>query len=62
MKNTLVSTIDFFYPPFKRIMPLQTFRYAACGGGNMVLGFLIFTAVFHLIAAKQDAGLVLGLF
>ena len=31
-------------------MPLQTFRYAACGGGNMVLGFLVFTAVFHLLS------------
>lgn len=31
-------------------MPLQTFRYAACGGGNMVLGFLVFTAIFHLLA------------
>ncbi|MES2850038.1 MAG: GtrA family protein [Bacteroidota bacterium] len=62
MKNTLVNTIDFFYPPFKRIMPLQTFRYAACGGGNMVLGFLIFTTVFHLIAAQQNTGLVLGCF
>jgi putative flippase GtrA len=49
MKNGIISLIDFFYPPFKRIMPLQTFRYAACGGGNMVLGFLVFTAVFHLI-------------
>ncbi len=34
-------------------MPLQTFRYAACGGGNMVLGFLVFTGVFHLIVAQQ---------
>ena len=34
-------------------MPLQTFRYGACGGGNMVLGFLIFTVVFHLIAAQE---------
>ena len=49
MKNTITSFIDFFYPPFKRIMPLQTFRYGACGGGNMVLGFLVFTGVFHLI-------------
>ncbi len=30
-------------------MPLQTFRYAACGGGNMVLGFIIFTSVFHMV-------------
>jgi putative flippase GtrA len=54
MKNTLTTIIDFFYPPFKRIMPLQTFRYAACGGGNMVLGFLIFTCVFHLVEAQQQ--------
>ncbi len=38
----LTSVIDFFYPPFRRMMPLQTFRYAACGGGNTVLGLLIY--------------------
>jgi putative flippase GtrA len=27
-------------------MPLQTFRYAACGGGNTVLGIVVFF-VFH---------------
>lgn len=32
-------------------MPLQTFRYAACGGGNMLLGFLVFTGVFHLLSS-----------
>jgi putative flippase GtrA len=57
MKNIIVGTIDFFYPPFKRIMPLQTFRYAACGGGNMVLGFLVFTGVFHLIASLSHFSL-----
>ena len=30
-------------------MPLQTFRYAACGGANVVLGFLIFTLIFRLL-------------
>lgn len=30
-------------------MPLQTFRYAACGGFNMVLGFVLFTIVFSLL-------------
>ncbi|MBL0358913.1 MAG: GtrA family protein [Chitinophagaceae bacterium] len=53
MKNGIISIIDFFYPPFKRIMPLQTFRYAACGGGNMVFGFLVFTAVFHFVVKQK---------
>lgn len=45
-KDKIISLIDFFYPPFKRLMPLQTFRYAACGGGNTVLGIVVFV-VFH---------------
>ena len=52
-KNFIIAAIDIFYPPFKKIMNLQTFRYAACGGGNMVLGFLVFTGVFHLIVKQQ---------
>jgi len=34
-------------------MPEQTFRYAACGGANTVLGFLIFTVVFHFVVNKS---------
>jgi putative flippase GtrA len=58
MKRFLLSVIDWFYPPFRRIMPIQTFRYAACGGGNTVLDIFIFwfsykhilheTVVIHL--------------
>lgn len=34
----ITRIIDWFYrPPFTRIMPLQTFRYAACGGVNFLL-------------------------
>ena len=57
MKNTIISFIDFFYPPFKKLMPLQTFRYAACGGFNMVFGFVLFTGVFHLVASQQKIDL-----
>ncbi len=53
MKNGIISIIDFFYPPFKRIMPLQTFRYAACGGFNVALGFVLFTIIYHLLAPKD---------
>ena len=41
-------------------MNLKTFRYAACGGGNMVIGFLVFTAIFHFVTQQQtvDIGLL----
>jgi len=42
MKQQLTSILDLFYPPFKKIMPIQTFRYAACGGMNTLLGLAIF--------------------
>ncbi len=45
-KDKIIAFIDFFYPPFKKFMPEQTFRYAACGGGNTLLGIVVFF-VFH---------------
>jgi len=43
------SIIDWFYPPFKRVMPLQTFRYAACGGGNTLLDIVLFFFAYHFL-------------
>lgn len=53
MKNHVVRVIDFFYPPFRRIMPLQTFRYAACGGGNTVLDIFLYFISYNFILQKQ---------
>jgi putative flippase GtrA len=49
MKQFITGLIDLFYPPFRRFMPLHTFRYAACGGGNTVLGLLIYYAGYHFL-------------
>ncbi len=35
-------------------MPLQTFRYAACGGGNTLLSILVFFLTFHFVLHEQD--------
>ncbi len=50
-KDWIISIIDFFYPPFRRFIPLQTFRYAVCGGANTVLGLSVFT-IFHEVIFK----------
>ncbi len=41
-------------------MPLQTFRYAACGGANTLLDIFIFFISYNYILDKQN--LDLGLF
>ncbi len=54
VKNSILVVIDFFYPLFKRVMPLQTFRYAACGGFNTVLDISLFAFSYNFILRKQN--------
>ena len=49
----LHDIIDWFYPPFKKFMPIQTFRYAACGGGNTVLDICLFFISYNFILNKE---------
>ncbi|HYF30514.1 MAG TPA: GtrA family protein [Chitinophagaceae bacterium] len=59
-KNLVISVIDVFYPPFRKFIPLQTFRYLACGGGNTLLDILLYFISYHYILHKQmlDLGFV----
>jgi putative flippase GtrA len=53
VKDTILKILDFVYPPFKSIMPLKTFRYAACGGGTTALNIFIFFISYNFILKKQ---------
>jgi len=57
LRRTILFLIDFFYKPFKRIMPLQTFRYAAAGGVNTLFDICLFTIGYHYIFKKQNYAL-----
>ncbi len=57
VRDLLLPIIDFFYPPFRRLMNLQTFRYAASGGGNMLLGFATYWISFELFLRYHIANL-----
>ncbi|MBS1663007.1 MAG: GtrA family protein [Bacteroidetes bacterium] len=52
-KNSIISFIDFFYPLFSRFMPLQTFRYAACGGTNTLLDIVMYYISYNFILHQQ---------
>jgi putative flippase GtrA len=53
-RDFILPIIDFFYPPFSRLMNLQTFRYAASGGGNTLLGFLIYFISYKYILQEKQ--------
>jgi putative flippase GtrA len=53
LKSTVLGVVDFFYPPFKRLMPLQTFRYAACGGGNTLFNLFLYYLFYNHLFKKE---------
>ncbi|WP_164735262.1 GtrA family protein [Pseudoflavitalea rhizosphaerae] len=60
LKDWVNSIINLFYPPFKKWMPLQTFRYAACGGGNTLLDIFIYYISYNFILDKQVVHTFMG--
>lgn len=57
-RDLVLPLIDFFYPPFRRWMGIQTFRYAASGAANTALGYVIFYIGFKFLfhARPVDLG------
>ena len=54
VRSFILKIIDFFYPLFRRIFPLQTFRYAACGGVNTFLDIFLFFISYNFILKKRE--------
>jgi putative flippase GtrA len=53
ISKVILAIIDGVYPVFKKMMPLQTFRYAACGGANTILDITLFFVSYNFILQKQ---------
>jgi putative flippase GtrA len=53
MRQFIRQIIDFFYRPFAKLMPLQTFRYLACGGGNTMLDIFLYFIMYNFVLHKQ---------
>ena len=57
ISKNIVWFIDLFYPPFRKLMPEQTFRYAVCGGTNTVIGLVIYFISYQYILKKENLDL-----
>ncbi|HNB81610.1 MAG TPA: GtrA family protein [Chitinophagaceae bacterium] len=53
MRKSIHSFIEFFYFDFFRFIPLQTFKYLACGGSTALLDLLIYFISYNFIFHKQ---------
>ena len=54
LRSVVLGFIDFFYPPFRKYLPLQTFRYAACGGGTALLNLVAFFIANNYILPPEE--------
>lgn len=53
VRALILKFVDLFYPLFKRFMPLQVYRYAACGGGNTAFNIFLYFIIYNFILQKQ---------
>ena len=49
----ITKIVDFFYRPFRKYVPQQLFRYAACGGGNMVLDWVLYFVFYNFVVGHE---------
>lgn len=53
VRKTIFSVLDIFYPMFKRFMPIQTYHYAACGGGNTLFNIFLYHMFYNYVLHKD---------
>lgn len=53
MVKLIQKILDFFYPLVSRVLDKNTYYYAACGGGNLVLSWVLFFVFFQFLFQKQ---------
>lgn len=59
--DRITRIIDFFYvKPIRRIVPLQTFRYAVCGAVNMIIDLSFYYLLYYYVVGERyvDLGFV----
>lgn len=49
----ITAVVDFFYPPFRKYITLQLFRYAVTGAANLVFDWVMYFVIFNFVLKKQ---------
>ncbi len=51
--DAIRSLIDWFYVPFRKLIPPETFRYAVTGGANLVLDIFLYFVIYNFVLDQQ---------
>ena len=60
IKNRIATIVDWFYKPFRKIIPAETFRYGFTGGLNTSLDIFLYWLFYEIILKEEilDLGFV----
>ncbi len=53
LQKTIINFIDLIYPPFSKLIPVETFRYAATGGANTLFDIFLYFICYSYVIDKQ---------
>jgi len=53
IRKTVLEIIEWSYTPFKKIIPPETYRYAATGGFNVALDIFLYFCFYNFILDKK---------
>jgi putative flippase GtrA len=58
--TVVIALLDWFHKPFSKIIPTETFRYAAMGGFNTFLDIFLYFICYNFVLNKQmvDLGIM----
>lgn len=62
LAHIITKIIDFFHRPFAKWIPEQLFRYAACGGGNLVLDWILYFLIYNFVIGHEMVSLQFSAF
>ena len=57
LAQIITKIIDFFYRPFEKWISEELFRYAACGGGNLVLDWVLYFLIYNFVIGHEIVNL-----
>lgn len=53
LRESISTFVDWTYIPFRKIIPPETFRYAATGGTNLALDVFLYFLVYNFLLHKK---------
>lgn len=53
LAQIITKCIDFFHRPFEKWISEELFRYAACGGGNLVFDWILYFLIYNFVIGHE---------